>query len=127
MTKNWKSERERKLKKIIKSLDNVGNGLYKAQVEVKMNPWRNTWELTGMMMERQEEIISLLGDIKVLLERSSRPEQKKKAGPDKSRMKKKIDSANYNDIRKMCKSVGITASGKKDELKNKLYKHYKLR
>ena len=127
MTRNWKSEREKKLKEIIKALDGVGKGLFKAQVEMKITPWENTWELTDMMMERQEEIIKLLGDIKKLLEKANPPAKKKRAGPDKRKLKKKIDSANYNDIRKMCKSVGLKASGKKEELKKGLYKHYKIR
>ena len=41
--------------------------------------------------------------------------------------KKKIDEADYNALRALCKVVGLKASGKKDELKKKLYKHYKLK
>lgn len=126
MAINWKKEREEKLKKIHKSMEGLGKGLYSPQVEVNVTPWINTWELTGMMLERQEEIIRLLEDIKILLE-GKKPIQAKKNGAVNARIKKKIDSADYNTLRGMCKSLGLTANGKKDELKKRLYKHYKIR
>jgi len=185
MSKNWKADRERKLKNLVKALDDLGDGLYEAQVDMKLVPWRNTWETTSMMMERQEEIIDLLVDIKALLQKMSggraktvapkkaktapkkakaapkkakaapkkakaapkkakaapkkakAAPKKAKAAPKKAKAaapkgrgkisKKKIDEADYNTLRALCKAVGLKASGKKVELKKKLYKHYKLK
>ena len=42
MSKNWKSEREKKMKKINKSIESIGKGLYRPQVEVNIAPWVNT-------------------------------------------------------------------------------------
>ncbi len=139
MANKLKTEREKKTKKIFISLDELGKGLHRDQVDVKLVPWRNTWEMTSMMMERQEQIIDLLEDIKTLLQKQSgetvkrkAPAKKKtspqKAASDKKRkLKQKVDGADYNTLRKMCKTEGLKASGKKDELKKQLYKQFKLR
>ena len=67
MGKRTTQSRKKRIEDIKKSLDGVGEGLFKPQIEVKLTPWKGTWELLEMMIEGQEEMISLLTEIRDLL------------------------------------------------------------
>lgn len=139
MVKDYAKDREKKMKKINKEIGSIGEGLYKPQRDVKIAPWKGSWEIAEMMLERQEETIALLIEIRDLLKNDGEASQKKAPGkttkktPPKTTKKtsrknagilKKVENADFNTLRSMCKDAGIKAVGKKDELKKKLIKHY---
>jgi hypothetical protein len=118
-----KKGRKERLVQAKKMLDEVGKGLYRGQIEIKMAPWQVNWEYMEILIEQQEEMIALLKDIKGSLDSVSCNGDECE---DRIRIINEIESADANTLKDMCKRAGLDQRGRPDALRARLYKYYKI-
>lgn len=121
MSDSTKEHKER-LVQAKKRLDEVGKGLYRGQIEIKMAPWQVNWEYMGILIEQQDEMIALLKDIKGSLDTVPRDDDREQ----RIRIIDEIESADAKTLKDMCKRAGADQRGRPDALRARLYKYYNI-
>ncbi len=116
------NDSKKRLKNIEAKMAEMGQGLFKEQVELRTLPWEATWAREDIIIENQERIIQLLEQM-IVLNGGKVPKPKPKP---QNRMAKKIDSASYRDLQTMCKKAGLPAGGSAQALKDRLKEHHKV-
>ena len=104
-------------------LDEVGKGLYRGQIEIKMAPWQVNWEYMEILIEQQDEMIALLKDIKGSLETAHGDGDESEM---RIRMIDEIESADAKTLKDMCKRAGLDQRGRPDALRARLYNYYNI-
>lgn len=122
MSDGTKGRKER-LAKAKKRLDEVGKGLYRGQIEIKLAPWHMNWEYMSILIEQQDEMIALLKDIKASLNTHS---QDGSESEQRINIIDEIESADANTLKDMCERARLDQRGRPDALKARLYKYYKI-
>jgi len=116
-------QRKERLAKAKKGLSEVGRGLYRGQIDIKMAPWQVQWEYLEIMMAQQDEMIEILTGIKRSLDGMS-----KGGGEFDNRLRiiDEIERADGRTLKEMCKRAGLDQRGKPEALRSRLYKYYNI-